>query len=276
MKKKNYYWDCLSDENRIDELFSVEGKVVLITGAGGMGEMYAHGFARNGSQVILATKTFPKAERIASEITQKGYSCTPYQVDISSNDSVKKLISEIISRFGRIDILLNTSASCILHRPLENKDEDFHKNMDVNLYGAYYLSRAVGKQMKKQKSGSIIHVNTVSAFSVNSPDGTSYSISKSALMMMTKWFAVELAPYNVNVNGIAPIWMATPMMERRPKSYMDNAKAQVPMGRIAYTTDYLGLAIYMGSNAGRFMTGQTIMVDGGWSICRAFKFDPDN
>lgn len=266
-------WKCNSNEPLISQLFSVKDKVVLITGAGGLGEMYAHAFAKNGAIVLLATRHIEKAERIAEDITKNQYICYPYELDITNKVAVFSLIQEITQRFEKIDALIHTAASCLLHNPLEDCEETFRKNLDVNLMGSLFLTQAVGNQMKSQQSGSIIHINTMSAFSVNSPDGTSYSISKSALMQLTKWYAVALAPYHVTVNGIAPIWIDTPMMAGRSPDYMEHARQQVPMKRIANVDDYLGLAIYMISDAGKFMTGQTILVDGGWSVSRVFSFD---
>lgn len=269
-------WKCNSESIRINQLFSVQNKVVLITGAGGLGEMYAHAFAGNGAIVLLASRTLKKAQHISEEIQQKGYSCYPYLLDVSKKTNCNAIVNSIVQEFGHIDVLIHTAASCLLHDPLEDADDKIRTNMETNLMGSIYINRAVGSQMKKQKSGSIININTMSAFSVNSPDGTSYSISKSAVMQMTKWFAVALAPYHVTVNGIAPIWIDTPMMSGRSNSYMEHCREQVPMNRIANKEDYLGLALYMASNAGQFMTGQTILVDGGWSVSRVFSFDPDN
>lgn len=269
-------WKCDSDESCIDNFFSVKDKIVLVTGAGGLGEMYTHGFARNGATVLLANRTLSKAQKVADEITAQNYNCVPYELDITKKEDVYSLISKIVKTYGRLDVLIHTAASCLLHAPLADHEDIFRKNCEVNLMGSMFLNQAVGNQMKKQKSGSIININTMSAFSVNSPDGTSYSISKAALMQMTKWFAVALAPYNVTVNGIAPIWIDTPMMAGRSADYMEHARQQVPMKRIANKEDYLGIALYMASNAGKFMTGQTILVDGGWSVSRVFSFDNTN
>lgn len=261
------------DCKTIETLFSVRDKVVLITGAGGLAEMYAYGFAKNGAHVILASKTLEKAERICKQLQKDNYPCASYPLFIEDKEAVETLTAEIISSYGRIDVCVHTAAACVLHDTLEDNEEIFDLHTDVNVKGSLNINRIVGNEMVKSGGGSIININTMSADSVNSPDGFSYSVSKAALKQLTKWFAVAYAPSNVRVNGIAPIWIRTPMMSSRSEDYWNKCVEQVPMGRVANAEDYLGIALYMASDAGKFMTGQTILVDGGWSVSRVFKFD---
>ena len=123
--------------------------------------------------------------------------------------------------------------------------------------------------------GRIINYNSIDAFSVNANDAMAYAVSKSGVQQATRFFAVEMAPKGVTVNGIAPVWINTPMMAQRPKAYLDAAIAQVPMARMSETDDYLGIALYLASEAGKYVTGQTLLVDGGWSCTRVFTYEKD-
>lgn len=262
-----------TDSFKIENLFSIAGKVVLITGAGGLGAAYAEAFAANNAHVILASRTVAKAEDVARSLAQCGLSITTAALDVADKAQVQQLVSDLQGQFGHIDVLVHTAASCKLHPGLEDSEALFRQNMDINLMGSYFLNQAVGNVMAAQGGGSIININTQSAFSVNSPDGMSYGVSKAALMHLTKYFAVLYADKGVTVNGIAPIWIDTPMMSGRSQDYLNKAIAQVPMGRMSHVEDYIGMGLFLAGAGSRFVTGQTFLVDGGWSVSRVFKFD---
>ncbi len=265
----------LTQSPKIENLFSVAGKVVLITGAGGLGSAYAEAFAENGATVILANRTAAKAEATAQQLAQQGLHITAAQLDVSDKAQVKDFVAGLQKQYGRIDVLVHTAASCKLHPGLEDSEETFRLNMDINLMGSYFLNQTVGNIMAEQKEGgSIININTQSAFTVNSPDGMSYAVSKAALMHLTKYFAVLYAEKGVTVNGIAPIWIDTPLMSGRSQDYLNKAISQVPMGRMSHVEDYIGMGLFLAGAGSRFVTGQTFLVDGGWSVSRVFKFQP--
>ena len=265
----------LTQSNKIEDLFSVSEKVVLITGAGGLGSAYAEAFAENGAKVVLASRTVSKAETEAKILADRGLLITAAALDVTDKKQVKAFAADLQQRFGRIDVLIHTAASCKLHPGLEDCEETFRFNMNTNLMGSYFLNQAIGNIMATQPTGgSIININTQSAFSVNSPDGMSYAVSKAALMHLTKYFAVLYAEKGVTVNGIAPIWIDTPMMSGRSQDYLNKAISQVPMGRMSHVEDYVGMGLFLAGAGSRFITGQTFLVDGGWSVSRVFRFNP--
>ncbi|MCI6639512.1 MAG: SDR family oxidoreductase [Pygmaiobacter massiliensis] len=263
------------EQMKTENLFSVKEKVVLITGAGGLGEVFAEGFAAGGAKVVLASRTKAKADAVCEKLTLHGVKAESYELDVAKKDQDYAVCEKVAADYGHLDVLVHTAALCKLHPVMEDCEDIFRENMDVNLMGSLFLNQAAGRIMAQQGGGSIININTHSAFSVNSKDGFSYGVSKAALMQLTKWFAVELAEKNVTVNGIAPIWIDTPMMARRPKDYLKKAIEQVPMGRMSQAEDYLGLALFLASPASRFITGQTFLVDGGWGVSRRFNYDPE-
>lgn len=256
------------------ELFSVQGQVVVITGAGGLGEGYARGFAENGAQVVLVSRTPAHLKAIQDKLANEGLTIETVCCDLASKQAVYQAIGQIAEQYGRIDTVLHTAASCILHPVLDDCEEAFRKNCDVNIMGAVFLCQAAGRVMKKQGAGSIVLISSISARTVNSPDGFSYGVGKAAVEMIIRWFAVELAESGVTVNGIAPTAIMTPMMARRSQDYLNKCVARIPKGRMSYADDYLGAAIFLSSEASRFMTGQTIVIDGGETISRRFRFDP--
>lgn len=261
--------------SRIENLFSVKGKIVLITGAGGLGECFAKGFAVNGSVVLIASKTVSKCEKICDELRKDGYtSCEAFHLDVSDEKEVAKLCEDIVKKFGRIDVVVHTAALCRLHDTLADGNEDlFLQHFQVNMAGSRNVDRIFGNQMAKQGWGRIINVNTMSSLSVNSPDGFSYGVTKTGLRQITRYFAVAFAKTGVTVNEINPVWIHTPMMATRSEDYWNHCIDQTPMGRVAVPEDYMGIVLYMASEAGRYMTGQSVSVDGGWSVSRVFTFD---
>lgn len=262
-----------SSSVKIEDLFSVKNKVTLITGAGGLAEMYASGFGKNGATIIIASKTLKKAEVICNQLREADIPCLALELHIENKEDVSKAVDIILKKFGKIDICIHTAAMCVLHDTLKDCEDLFRAHLNVNMVGSLNINRIVGNVMAKAGGGRIINIASISADTVNSPDGFSYGVTKAALKQMTKWFAVAYAKHGVTVNGIAPIWINTPMMSSRSQDYWLHCIEQVPMGRVAVPEDYLGIALYMASEAGRFMTGQTIFVDGGWQIYRGFSFN---
>lgn len=255
----------------IPALFSVRGQVVLITGAGGLGTTYARGFAENGAHVILVSRTQEKLLQVQQELREQGLSIDIQVCDIAQQAQVQDVVQYIAKKYGKLDSVIHTAASCILHPVLEDNEAAFRKNCDVNIMGTEFLCQAAGRVMKQQKSGSILLISSLSAYTVNSKDGMSYGVGKAATEMLVRWFALELAEYHVTVNAIAPTAIMTPMMERRNEEYLQKCVARIPMGRISYPDDYLGAAFFLCSEASRFMTGQTIIIDGGSIVSRRFQ-----
>lgn len=260
----------------IPELFSVRDKVCFITGAGGLGETVAHAFAHNGAKIALANRSQEKAQRVCEALAAEGCVCKSYALDVKSLADCRRVTEEIERDFGRIDILIHTAAVAQLSDPLNLDDEELRSTLETNFIGSVHIDQTVSQVMVKNGFGRIINISSIDAFSVNCVDGMSYACSKAAQLQATRNFAVSLADKGVTVNGIAPVWIWTPMMAKRPGDYMKQAAASVPMGRVSYAEDYLGMLFFLSSAASSFVTGQTFLVDGGWSVSRVFQYDENS
>ena len=265
----------MNDSLRIENMFSVKDKVILITGAGGTGPVNARCCAGNGSKVIVASRNMDKVDRLKKTLKEEGLTIEGIQMDIADHKDIIEKVAWIAEEYGRIDGCIHTAAGCHVEDTMTFAEEELRKILNDDLLGTIFLNQEVGKVMEKQGSGSILNYNSIDCLSVNAIDAMGYGVGKSGVAQATKFFAVRLAPSGVTVNGVAPIWINTPMMAQRPQSYLDAAIGQVPMGRMSEAEDYLGLAIYLMSEAGKFTTGQTFLVDGGWSITRCFTYSED-
>jgi len=263
----------MEDMQLVKNLFNVEGKVVLVTGGGGMGTANARFFAKNGAKVILASRRIEQVTDVKNRLAEEGLAIDVAVIDIAKHESIVATVAEIAEKYGRIDVLIHTAATCHVEPTLTFAENELRETLDSDLLGTIFLNQECGKVMIKGGFGRIINYNSIDCLSVNATDAMGYAVAKAGVMHATKFMAVELAPYGITVNGLAPIWINTPMMAQRPKSYLDAAIAQVPMGRMAEPDDYLGIALYLCSEAGKFMTGQTLLVDGGWSLTRCFTYD---
>jgi len=257
----------------IPDLFSVRDRVCFITGAGGLGETVARAFAHNGAKIALANRSQEKADRVCRELAAEGCVCKSYALNVKDLEDCRRVTGEIEREFGRIDILIHTAAVAQLCDTLNPDDAEMKDTLETNLLGSIHINQTVSKVMVKNGFGRIININSIDAFSVNCVDGMSYACSKAALMQATKNFAVSLADKGVTVNGVAPVWIWTPMMAKRPGDYMKQAAASIPMGRVSYAEDYLGMLFFLSSAASSYVTGQTFLVDGGWSVSRVFQYE---
>lgn len=249
------------------KLFRLDGKIALVVGAAsGIGEACAVGFAQFGAHVVAADVDAEGAKATAARIAEGGGSAEPAAIDVRSTDSVNGVVEGVIGRHGRIDVLLATPAINIRKRLVQYSDEEFDRLLDLNFKGTFRLARAVGRQMAAQKSGSIILMSSIRAFNVE-PGQTVYGATKAAISQMTRGLAADLAEFGVRVNAFAPSIVATPLN----KPIRDNPEwnaalaSRTALGRWADTTEMVGPAVFLASEASSYVTGTTIMVDAGWS-----------
>jgi NAD(P)-dependent dehydrogenase (short-subunit alcohol dehydrogenase family) len=240
-----------------------ENKVVLLTGAaGGLGKAFAIAFAREGAKVAICDKNLDGATKTASEI---GENAMAIEVDVANEISTQKMAEKVISKFGKIDVLVNNAAiyATIQRKPFfEITEAEWDLVMNVNLKGVWLVSKAVFPYMKKNQSGKIINVSSATVMS-GSPNWSHYVASKGGVIGFTRSMAKELGDYNINVNTIAPGFTLT----EASLSLIENAnKYGVDRGAIKRSSsaeDIVGTALYLASYASDFVTGQTIVVDGG-------------
>lgn len=243
-------------------LFDLSGKVAIVTGASsGLGKVMAVALAGAGADVALCARTPEKIEAAAEEIRATGSKALGVSVDVRDNAQIHGLINKTLEAFGRLDILVNNAGGHFDKDPLELSDRGWSAIMMENLTSVFMFSQAAAKVMKNQGCGSIISNTSVAglrSYAINA----SYGAAKAGIINLTKTLAAALAPHNVRVNAIAPGLMATeavmPFYNSRP-----DMLAKVPMGRYGKTEEIAGAAVFLASDASTYVTGTTIVVDGG-------------
>jgi 2-deoxy-D-gluconate 3-dehydrogenase len=254
----------MSSKNIIDQ-FRLDGKVAVVTGAArGLGQAMAVGLAEAGADVALVD-ILPMDESKAA-VEKLGHKCIAITADLMKTDSVEDIVQTTVKELGRLDILFN-NAGIIRRAPLTKfTEKDWDDVININQRTLFFLSQAAAKQMIKQGEGGKI-VNTASMLSFQGGILVpSYTASKSAVMGLTRLMANELAGHNINVNAIAPGYMATDNTAAlradaaRNKAILD----RIPAGRWGDPKDLQGVAVFLASEASSYMNGYTIAVDGGW------------
>jgi NAD(P)-dependent dehydrogenase (short-subunit alcohol dehydrogenase family) len=255
-----------------DKRFSLAGKVALITGGSkGIGEAIAVAFAEHGADVALASRKMPDLENVAARVRALGRKAFPVAVHMGRMDQVEKLAQAVHQEFGKIDILVNNAATSPAFTTILDAEEKLWDSiMNLNLKGLYFLTQAVARMMKNSGGGSVINISSIDAYRPQHQVGI-YSISKAAVNMATQSAALELAEYAIRVNGIAPGATRTKIFEalfvgKDVEQEIKKLGEKFPLGRIAETDDIVGAALFFASDASRFITGQTMVVDGGYLL----------
>ncbi|WP_369017366.1 SDR family oxidoreductase [Thermatribacter velox] len=255
----------------IAELFSLQDEVAIVTGgAQGLGREMSLGLAEAGAHVVIADLDINTAQRTASEIQALGRESLALRVDVTSKEQVEQMVSQSLSRFGKIDILITSAGIGQWRKAEEMSEEDWKRVIDVNLTGTFLCCQAVGREMIKRKKGSIITISSMSGLIANTPQPQShYNASKGGVIMLTKSLASEWVKYNVRVNTIAPGYMETKLVAELLKSYPDYAriwKELTPMGRLGRPEEIKGPCVFLASAASSYVTGSVLVMDGGYTI----------
>lgn len=242
------------------------GKVALVTGGSrGLGRGMALALAEAGADVAVAARTVSALEEVAEEIRQRGRQSLALPTDVSKVAQINKMVGEVVEGFGRIDILVNNAGTIVRKPSLELTEEEWDRVVDTILKASFFCAQAVAKVMIKQKRGKIINIG-----SLTSKRGISgiipYVASRGGILQLTKALAVEWAPYNINVNAIAPGYFKTqqtaPLFAN--KKWVKKTVARIPLGRTGKPQDLAGVVVFLASEASDYITGQMIFVDGGW------------
>ena len=248
----------------------LDGKVALVTGASrGIGRAIALTYAVEGAKVAVNyINNEEKAEEVVSEIVGNGGEAFHVKADVSKTDEVKRMVDSVISRFGKIDILVNNAGILIPTMLMETSDEDWERVVDINLKGPFICTREAAKGMIEHGYGKIINTSSISGFGCAPLGEGAYGATKAGLIMLTSVFAQELGPKGINVNAIAPGWIKTDMTVGKSgpeeDAKVNKRKAELAaMRRIGDPQDIANLALYLASDESNFITGQTIVADGG-------------
>ena len=249
---------------------SLEGKVALITGSSrGIGRSIALQFADAGADVIVSSRKLPDLEKVADEIKSKGRRSIAVPAHNAKMEDLKNLMARVKEEFGRLDILVNNAvANPVMADVLHMEEPPFDLIMNANVKGYYFLSQAAAKMMVEQGSGgAIINIASVGGIFVT-PGLGPYCISKAAIIMMTKCLAVELGSHKIRVNCIAPGIIKTKFSEAlwSNEKLMADYMKKMPLGKIGQPEEIARTALYLATEASGFMTGSTLIIDGGANL----------
>jgi NAD(P)-dependent dehydrogenase (short-subunit alcohol dehydrogenase family) len=247
--------------------FSLNGEVVIVTGARrGIGKAIALTLAGAGADVAVCDLVDDdgQLQAVAGEIEKLGRRSLPVKVDTSKRAEVETMVQKVLDRFGQIDILMNNAGILIRSSLLDLPEEDWDRLMAVDLKSYYLCAQAVGRHMVERKRGRI--VNTASQFAFRTMPGMGpYSIAKAGVVMLTRALAQELGKHGIRVNAIAPGLVKTEFSRESwiNPDFVKQYSAQMPLGRMGETTDLTGAALFLASDASAYVTGHTILIDGG-------------
>jgi NAD(P)-dependent dehydrogenase (short-subunit alcohol dehydrogenase family) len=248
--------------------FDLSGQVALVTGAArGIGRTIACALANAGADVALGLRDINTSSELVAEIEAMGRRCLPLQLDVTNLEQIDAAIDRVVSHFGKLDILVNNAGLGPENRAEDVTEADFDLTVDVNLKGTFFVSQAAGKVMIQQKYGRIINLSSQAAF-VALPTESIYCMTKAAISHLTKCLAVEWGIHNITVNAVAPTFISTPGTDQAlsdPEFYADTIERIAALHRVGDPMDVAGPVIFLASPAASLITGDTILIDGGWT-----------
>lgn len=244
----------------------LENKVAIVTGSGrGIGRATAIELAKEGAKVVVSDIDLKECRNVCNEIKRIGSDAIAVRCDVSQKRDVETMIKKSIQTFQRIDILVNNAGVFLMKPFVQMTEKDWNFVLDINLKGVFLCTNAVVKQMVKQKGGKIISITSI-AGKVGFMNTSAYCASKAGIINLTRELAMELSPYNINVNAIAPGVIATKMIEDmlRDKKTKEGLLANTPLGRVGKPKEIGKAVVFLASSDSDFITGHTLVVDGGW------------
>ncbi len=246
-------------------MFSLEGRVALVTGGSrGIGRASALALADAGAAVVVSSRKIEGLETVAGELRARGAKGMAIASHVAKTEDSQALIEKVMKEFGRLDILMNNAGTNPYYGPLMDQDEKtWDITMNVNVRGLFFLSQLAARVMKAQGGGSIISTSSIAG--LRTGELGVYGVTKAAVIMLTQVMAKEWGQYNIRVNAIAPGIIKTRLSEALWKEPEANAKAvsQIPLMRLGEPEEIAGAVVFLASDAGSYITGETIVIDGG-------------
>ncbi len=250
------------------DLFRLDGKTAIVTGGGrGLGRYMAEALSDAGANLVLCSRKLEPLEEVRQEIEARGGEALASSCDVTDQEDVEELVSAAIETFGSVDVLVNNSGATWGAPPTEMPSEQFDRVLAVNVRGTFLMSRAAGRRMIERGSGgTIVNVASIAALVGGHPDymqTVGYNSSKGAVISMTRDLATSWAAHNITVNAIAPGWFPTRMSGGLIEKFEERMLEDIPLGRFGNPEDLKGVVVFLASPAAAYITGQTIVVDGG-------------
>ena len=250
------------------DLFRLDGKTAIVSGGGrGLGRYMAEALSDAGASVVLCSRKIGPLEEVRQEIEAGGGRAIAVACDVTDPDEVEGVVAAAGDAFGSVDVVVNNSGATWGAPPEEMPLDRFDQVIRVNVRGTFLMSQAAGRRMIERGSGgSIINISSVAGLVGGNPDymqTVGYNSSKGAIISMTRDLATSWAPHNITVNAIAPGWFPTRMSGGLIEKFEEQMLEGIPLGRFGNPEDLKGVAIFLASPAAAYITGQTVVVDGG-------------
>lgn len=243
-------------------------KVALVTGAArGIGRACALALAQQGADIALGLRDKKSAEDLVSEIQALGRKVLSLQMDVAKLEEISISVAEVKAHFGKLDILVNNAGIGAPNRAELVSEKDFDETVNVNLKGTFFTSQEVGKVMIEQRSGVIINLSSQAGF-IALPTESIYCMTKAGISHLTRCLALEWAQHGIRVNAVAPTFIKTPGTRKwlNDDAFMASVKARIPLGDVGEPQDVASAVVFLASEGARMITGETLMIDGGWTI----------
>ena len=250
------------------DLFDLTGKVALVTGASkGLGKALARGLAKAGADLALCARNLDELQQTKNEIEQLGVRAEIFQMDVLNKGSIQKAVLSALGTFKQIDILVNNAGINVRKPVLEIQEAEWDQVLNTNLKGYFLVAQAVVPNMIERQKGKVINMASILG-AVGLENQSPYASSKGGVIQLTKVMALEWARHNITVNAIGPTYFETPLVAalRNDPERFRFINERTPMGRWGQPEELEGTVIFLASQAADFITGQTIFVDGGWTI----------
>jgi NAD(P)-dependent dehydrogenase (short-subunit alcohol dehydrogenase family) len=247
----------------------LRNKVVIITGARrGMGRSDALTLAKAGAKVVVSDISLEECQKVVAEIKKRKGKAIAVKCDVMKKNEVESMVKATVKKWGKIDVLVNNAGIAQFKPFLELTEEEWDKTIDINLKGYFLCAQACAKEMVKQKSGVIVNIASIAMgqVGIGFPTLVHYCASKGGIAGMTEALALELAPYNIRVNTISPGAIETPMIAplKSDQKMMEGLLARIPLHRVGKPEEVSNLVLFLASDASSYMTGSTVVIDGGW------------
>ncbi|MBP2256164.1 3-oxoacyl-[acyl-carrier-protein] reductase [Virgibacillus alimentarius] len=242
----------------------LKGKNALVTGSSrGIGRAIALELAKQGANVVVNyAGSEDKAQAVVEEIENMGVKSFKVKANVADESDVKKMVKEVIGQFGTMDILVNNAGVTKDNLLMRMKPEEFDQVININLKGVFLCTKAVTRQMMKQKAGKIINVSSIVGVSGN-PGQANYVAAKAGVIGLTKSTAKELASRNIHVNAVAPGFISTDMTDELTKEQKESMLSMIPLAKLGSAEDVAKTVRFLASDDANYITGQTIHIDGG-------------